>query len=157
MLRAPPARTSLSARSVSAGPDGHGSATVGGVESVTSVLRVVGGAASTRFAAPARPTGSIGLPSADASTTSAAASALGQHGFDAGVLVLPVHRGADGVGRDRSAGHLHDQPDLAVGGTGGDGDERWLRCRAGRGEQGRQDEQDDEQEGPTRPPGRRRR
>jgi hypothetical protein len=57
-----------------------------------------------------------------------------------GVLGFPVHRGADGVGRDRTAGHLHDEPDLAVGGTGGDGDERWLRRRAGRDEQRGQDE-----------------
>ena len=145
---------------MSAGPDGHGSATAGGVESVTSVLRVVGGAASTRFAA---------TREADRQHRAAIGGRVdhqrrrqpaGQHGFGAGVLGFPVHRGADGVGRDRTTGHLHDQPDLAVGGTGGDGDERWLRRRAGRGEQYRQDEQDeqdDEQEGPARPPGRRRR
>ena len=125
---------------MSAGPDGHGSATAGGVESVTSV------AARRRWrreheVRPAREADrQHRAPVGGRVDHQRRRQPPGQHGFGAGVLGLPVHRGADGVGRDRTAGHLHDQPDLAVGGTGGDGDERWLRRRAGRGEQRRQDE-----------------
>ena len=137
---------------MSAGPDGHGSATAGGVVSVTSVLRVVGGAASTRFAATREADrqhrAAVGGRVDHQRRRQPVRTARVRRGRPADSA---VHRGAEGVGRDRTAGHLHDQPDLAVAGTGGDGDERWLRRRAGRGEQrrqGEQDKQDDEQDGP---------
>ena len=74
MLRAPPGCTALRPRRTTGWADGHGTATAGGVESVTSVPRVDDGAVSTKFASPPSPTGSSGPPSADASTTSPSAS-----------------------------------------------------------------------------------
>ena len=74
MLLAPPGCTALRPRRTTGWADGHGTATAGGVESVTSVPRVDDGTVSTKFASPPSPTGSSGPPSADASTTSPSAS-----------------------------------------------------------------------------------
>ena len=137
MLRAPPGCTALRPRRTTGWADGHGTATAGGVESVTSVPRVDDGAVSTKFASPPSPTGSSGPPSADASTTSPSASRSDNTGCavaagagapstdtaTASGRTGPVPSGTSTISRtwpsDHPGGHHHERW-LGDGGRGAD-------------------------------------
>ena len=102
VLRAPPGCTALRPRRTTGWADGHGTATAGGVESVTSVLRVDDGAVSTKFARPAEPDRQQRAAVGGRVDDQPQREPVRQHGLRRRRRRgRAVHRHGDGVGPDR--------------------------------------------------------